>query len=195
MWLWYAKDHFSFDYGDPVRRFEKAEGGDWEAKASSLAQSAAGGVQQIRQEIPDVSAAAGLLASHIPNPGWGRGWTLSHRMDSQTWSACDVAGLGEHIPVVVELHVNDAIVMFAASSAARLPGAPDVGDFNALVLITVSGDADMDLVLWTSRWVQAAWHGRAYDEMSGFALAGVRPGTDPSLDPGSGDTSGEDQSD
>jgi hypothetical protein len=69
-WLWFAKDHFSFDYGYRVRDHEEAERGDWAATSLSLAQSAAKRVLAIRDEATDVTAAARLLRVEAAQPWW-----------------------------------------------------------------------------------------------------------------------------
>ncbi|MGZ6267624.1 MAG: hypothetical protein ACXWNR_03550 [Candidatus Limnocylindrales bacterium] len=70
MWLWFAKDYLSFDLGHRVRGMESAESGDWASRVRALAQSAATRVKAIRDEIPDVSAAARVLMDDAEGPWW-----------------------------------------------------------------------------------------------------------------------------
>ncbi len=70
MWLWYAKDHISFDYGHREAGFEDAETDDWPARSRALAEAAASRVHELRDEVSDLPAAERLLSGNISGPGW-----------------------------------------------------------------------------------------------------------------------------
>jgi hypothetical protein len=70
MWLWYEKDHFSFDHGYRVQEFESAGSLDWSARSRALAEAAAKRVGELREEISDLAAADQVLREGRRKVGW-----------------------------------------------------------------------------------------------------------------------------
>jgi hypothetical protein len=70
MWLWDAKDYFSFDYGPGrVQAFASAGSAQWPERCRAVVTLAADHVRGLRADLPDIAAAAKLLSKN-PAPGW-----------------------------------------------------------------------------------------------------------------------------
>src|SRR5207247_2252920 len=89
MWLWHARYYLSFDRGYRERAFQEAASGSWSLRCRLLAESAARRVQEIRDEIPNISAAAQILFDEAKEPGWPQfhaavaAGLAGNRLDSQ----------------------------------------------------------------------------------------------------------------
>lgn len=57
-WLWYFKNHLSFDLGYRVEGFRELTGGDAEYACDEVTRRAAGEVAALRARIPDIEAVA-----------------------------------------------------------------------------------------------------------------------------------------
>lgn len=57
-WLWYLKDHLSFDLGYRVEGFRELTGGDAQYACDEVARRAAREVEALRARIPDIEAVA-----------------------------------------------------------------------------------------------------------------------------------------
>jgi hypothetical protein len=79
MWLWYVKDHWTFDYGNRVADFEAFQSAvQFTPLAESLAARAAQEVQALRQKFSSLSDVAGHLTAHVADPEQPQWWPTYH---------------------------------------------------------------------------------------------------------------------
>ena len=71
MWLWYEKDHFSFDHGNRVQEFVNYRSEDqFASEAVRLATSAREKILEYRRKFTSASQVARTLSSASPKSGW-----------------------------------------------------------------------------------------------------------------------------
>ena len=141
MWLWNAKEHWSFDDGYRVDSFKEFKGEDqFFDAAAKLAERAAVEVTALRQRFSSIGAVSAQLAQKSPKTIWDHfhaavSLGVTGNMESARSELEAVQSASEHAPWVTDLKNKCAGLSgsFTSLGAARQKVRAEVGNARALL--------------------------------------------------------------